>query len=305
MTTPADPAGFSADWLRLREPFDRAARAAAAPRLGLARHWAALPAATASAPRRVLDLACGSGATLRALAPRLGPHQHWLLVDHDPALLAHLPQALAAWAGAAGHRLDTDGERWWLRGRGFDARIESRRLDLARELDALPFEGLSLLTASALLDLVSAAWLARLVAACSRARVAACLALSVDGRTEWTPADPDDGRVDAHFQAHQRRDKGFGPALGPQAPTAAARAFRAAGCQVRRARSDWLLDACREPASLALQQALIEGIAAAALEQAPDDAARVRAWQARRRQLAPRSCLRIGHADLLVLPPGG
>lgn len=265
---------FSADWLRRREPFDAAARAAAASRLGLA-DWLAARR-PAGAPWRVIDLASGTGANLRALAPLLGGAQQWLLVDHDPALLAH--------AQAAG------------------VEVRHRVLDLARDLEALPFEGRTLVSASALLDLVSATWLDRLVACCAGAGAAVLLALSVDGRQVWDPADREDGLARRLFAAHQSRDKGFGPALGPRAAAAAVRALRAADYVVRSARSDWWLDAHSDPEALALQRSLIDGIGGAAIEQAPADAARLREWQARRHALAPRSTLRIGHVDLVATP---
>ena len=73
--------GFSADWLALREPYDLRAR-----------NPAVLDAVAAFfEPRpsvRVVDLACGTGSTLRALSPRLPPRQSWTLVDNDPGLLA-------------------------------------------------------------------------------------------------------------------------------------------------------------------------------------------------------------------------
>src|SRR5438128_5144077 len=73
--------GFSADWLALREPFDSRARSPA------------VVDAVASffEPQqsvRAIDLACGTGSTLRALSPRLPPRQSWTLVDNDPSLLA-------------------------------------------------------------------------------------------------------------------------------------------------------------------------------------------------------------------------
>ena len=73
--------GFSAEWLALREPYDRAARNAV------------VLAAVADAFRgqssiAVTDLACGTGATLRAVGPDLLPRQNWRLVDNNLSLLA-------------------------------------------------------------------------------------------------------------------------------------------------------------------------------------------------------------------------
>mgnify|MGYP000096949214 CR=1 FL=1 len=73
--------GFSPSWLRLREPYDHAARSTAlADRL----------AATLPSRPHVVELACGLGSGHRFLAPRL-PDASWCLVDHDPLLLDHAP----------------------------------------------------------------------------------------------------------------------------------------------------------------------------------------------------------------------
>lgn len=319
--------GFSASWLRQREPFDAVARAAAADRLRLETRLAAWRG-PADSPLRVVDLACGTGANLRWLAPRLGGEQQWLVVDHDAALLRRWPDGAAAGAvqpvegdaqgrhRRAGRSADdgcgvsaVDGGRaatLHVGTAGFRAAIVRRRLDLARSLERLPWGAARLVTASALLDLVSRAWLERLVTAAVGARVALLMALTVDGRHLWAPRDVDDAVVGALFEAHQRRDKGFGvPALGACAVPALATALRCNGYRVHGARSDWVLDARRDPAALALQRAMVDGIAQAAIEQAPAAAARVRAWLQRRHALAPCSVLRVGHRDLLALPPVG
>ena len=130
--------GFSAAWLALREPFDAAARATAWPTLGpLVDAIRRQPTSHATAPLRVLDLACGSGANLRTLAPRLGGTQVWQLVDHDPALLAALPQAMARWANDHGYRLDighdtSAGLR--VEGSGFSAELVTNCADLGNGL---------------------------------------------------------------------------------------------------------------------------------------------------------------------------
>ena len=80
---------FSADWLALREPYDARAR-----------NPAVLDALAAALADRgsvaIVDLACGTGATLRAIASRLPRRQRWRLVDHDLALLARASSAPAA-----------------------------------------------------------------------------------------------------------------------------------------------------------------------------------------------------------------
>jgi hypothetical protein len=189
-------------------------------------------------------------------------------------------------------------------GPSFEAAVVRRQVNLADALETLPWQAADLVTASALLDLVGADWLARLVRTAAAARVALLFSLSVDGHDRWSPRDPDDAPVAALFAAHQRRDKGFGPALGATAAAAAANALRAAGYRVHRARSDWQVDGRDGAAGCALQLELIDGIAAAAIEQQPSAAAAVQAWRRRRRAVAAATTLRVGHVELLALPPG-
>ena len=296
----ASAAGFSAGWLSLREPFDVAARAEAAAQPEMAAHLANWRAAAASGALRVLDLACGQGANLRALAPRLGGAQHWRLVDHDPALLAALPAALRRWARQQHYGHAADGTAACrIDGAGFSAMVSWERLELARDPRALDLAHTTLISASALLDLVSAAWLQRLIERARGAGAAMLWALSVDGRMGWEPADPDDAAVQALFGRHQQRDKGFGPALGPRAPAVALAQLARAGCRTTVARSDWHIGG--EP-GLPLQRAMVDGIAAAAAEQDPSMQALVRAWQARRIARIERSSLHVGHLDILATP---
>lgn len=297
MSTP----GFSADWLRLREPHDRAARGdafLALDGLGLLARWRAQ--ATDDAVFDITDLACGSGANLRELAPRLGGRQRWQLLDHDPALLAALPSALREWASQQGHQLTqpADGQ-WRVEGQRFSADIHPVQLDLAHQLGQLDLRRTHLLTASALLDLVSLSWLEALVDQARLAQVAVLFALNVDGRVQWDPAEPGDELVHKLFSLHQSRDKGFGAAMGAQAPDHALRLLSAAGYDVAQARSDWLIQG---PSDHLMQTALIHGMAEAAQEQSPTDGAAVRAWTQQRLAGVNTSGLRLGHVDIVGVP---
>jgi SAM-dependent methyltransferase len=269
---------FAADWLSLREPADHAARPRALTE-SLARRFA-------SAGRlRVLDLGAGTGSNLRYLAPRLPCAQRWTLVDHDRLLLTRAVEACES-ANRGG----------WPA-----VELETSVLGLAAlsELDLTAFD---LVTASALLDLVTADWLQRTVNQCRQAGVTVLFALSYDGRARWDPADPKDDIVRAAVNAHQRRDKGLGPALGPAAGSTAAELLMAAGYRVSVESSPW----CLGPADAALQEQLIAGWASAAAEQDPSLAAPVHHWAARRRAhlAAGRSRLRLGHVDVLAEPVG-
>jgi SAM-dependent methyltransferase len=277
---------FALDWLSAREPYDHAARSA-----GLAERFAA---ALGPAPR-LLDLGCGTGSNLRYLAPRIaGPHR-WRCVDNDPGLLRAAPQALQRWARARGWAPRLQGEELVLARPAGEIVVAFAPDDLTRA--GLPDEaGGAGVSASALLDLTSAAWLDGLAEAC-RGRPL-LVALSFDGRLAFDPAAPEDEEMCRRFLAHQRRDKGFGPALGAEAATHLAHRLSARGCAVTLERSDWQLG----PSDLALLRATLEGMVEAVREIAVDDC--LQRWAARRRQQVASGelGLTVGHVDLLALP---
>ena len=289
---------FSAEWLASREPADAAARSATITDAIVARF-------ARRSLARVLDLGAGTGANARYLAPHLPARQAWLLVDYDEALLSAVPDRLRAWAARAGWTAHVDGPRAvTVAGAGREHLFETRAANLASLDDPRLFEARDLVTASALLDLVSDAWLGSLVARCREASADVLFALSYDGRLHCTPEDSGDAEIRRLVNAHQRRDKGFGPALGPNAASRAADALAAAGYTVHAGQSDWVLT----PDTAALQAALIEGWARAAAECAPGDADAIRRWEARRLIHAARgvSTLVVGHVDLAAwLPDGG
>jgi SAM-dependent methyltransferase len=261
---------FSADWLALREPADTAARSEALTRLAGQR-------LTRRGQVRALDLACGTGANVRYLASRLPIPASWTLVDHDPALLAEARRRLAA--GPLGD----------------DYTLTARQADLS-SLDAALVVGHDLVTASALLDLVSTAWLQRLARACRAADAVVLITLTFDGRVECAPPHPDDELVRGLVLRHQRHDKGFGPALGPDAASVAEACFATEGYIVRTAHSDWTLDSPR------LQRELVEGWARAATDIDPAQAETIATWEQRRlaHVLEGRSRIRVGHRDLVA-----
>jgi hypothetical protein len=265
----------SPEWLALREPADAAAHAG-----DLAEDLErALPA---SGPRVIHDLGCGTGAMGRWLAPLLTGPQRWVLHDRDPDLLA---VAIAEVPGPAAD--------------GAPVTVEALCTDIAR-MRASDLAGATLITASALLDLLTADELIRLAGLCTEAGCPILLTLSVIGSVEITPADPLDRRVAAAFDAHQRRDTKRGALLGPDAVGFAVRTFRRLGAGILVRPSPWRLG----PADAALTAEWFTGWIAAAREQDASLAAecepyaRRRLAQARAGQLA----VTVGHADLLVLP---
>jgi hypothetical protein len=284
--------GFSAEWLALREPFDAAARST---RLATDLRAHLAPGTDAS-PLRVVDLGAGAGSNLRYLAPLLGGKQLWLLADNDRTLLDAALAATHAWSERQGARAARSASALDIHGPAFACEIRCEPVDLSDPaVVQLPDNGL--VTAAALLDLVSRDWLDRLAQRCRSAGAAVSLALTYDGRTTAKPGEPEDAAVLSLFNRHQLFDKGFGPALGMRAAAAAEAAFEAHGYELRIATSDWLIG----PTEHALQLALLDGWLGAALEIAPDSRLALKSWHERRRThvLAGRSTLSIGHVDLV------
>jgi hypothetical protein len=176
--------------------------------------------------------------------------------------------------------------------------VEARRSDITR-LAPRELAGASLVTASALLDLLTGEELAALVDVCATAACPVLLPLSVVGRVDLTPAEPLDARVTAAFNAHQRRSTERGRLLGPDAVAVAAEAFGERGAEVVVRPSPWRLDTRHGH----LMAAWFAGWIGAAGEQEPDLQAEIDAYAGRRRAQAAagRLAVTVDHADLLVL----
>jgi len=238
-------------WLELREPADAAARSEELAER-LARH---LP----KGPLTIHDLGGGSGAMGRWLAPRLRAPQHWVVHDRDEGLLE-----LAATS------------------------FETRRSDITR-LAPGELAGASCVTASALLDMLTADELAGMLGAC--AGLPTLIAMTVTGGVTLTPADPLDARLQTAFNAHQRRDGRLGP-------DAVAAAVEQLGGEVLVRPSPWRLDA----ANGELMTVWLGGWIAAACEH--DPALEAEAYRGRRlaQAAAGELAVTVDHADLLALP---
>jgi SAM-dependent methyltransferase len=276
--------GFDPAWLHLREPVDHRSRDESLGRT-LTRHLGR------RASISVLDLGCGTGSNLRATAPLLGKEQHWTLVDSDEGLLEAALARLMGWAAGA----ERNGSRLILSKDGRRISVRFVCADIAADLDRVLEPAADLYTASALFDLVSDEFIAQLAAAVARRNAAFLAVLTYNGVQRWTPRHAADTAMALAFRAHQRRDKGFGPAAGPIAPALIAAAFDEAGYAVSEGDSTWRLDA--DAGDAPLIEALATGFAAAVCETRAVPEARVAEWL----RLARTGAL-VGHTDTLALP---
>lgn len=274
------PAGsdFDARWLALRQPADHSARS------GVLTDELAGWLRDRSKPE-IADLGAGTGSNWRYLsrafeARSLQPG-HWHLFEQDASLLAGLD------APAPGPTLHV------------------QRLE-ADNLDRLLPDPLDLLTASALIDLVSRPWLEAMAEAAARRRAAVLIVLSYAGDFRLTPDHERDEDLRQLVNLHQHGNKGTGAACGPDASDYLARALDSHGYVIHRDSSPWRLD----HGSRELQHGLMQGWVEAARAQlavgrgSANDASWLDRWLAERQGQADegRLTIEVSHIDLLGLP---
>lgn len=261
--------GFSAEWLALREPIDHKARSEVV--LAGVAGWYAQDSRL-----KITDIGSGTGSTLRALKPVLKHKISWHLVDHDDSLLE------VAKAEAQGDQVDFS------------------LADLSTSLDAIFSHQPDLITTSAFLDLVSKDWLEGMVKEIAARKIPFYAALTYDGRAGCDPALEMDEAILEAFNKHQKTDKGFGLALGPDAAETAISLFEEAGYQVNIATSDWI----GNPNHKAFQSMLLQGWRDAASEIEPDKASVFNEWLLERLNLIENSnaSLFVGHKDIFAVP---
>ncbi len=277
---------FSADWLALREAADHRSRS---------QRLIGLLAAKVAEREAVdfADLGCGTGSTLRAIAPALPSHinQRWRLYDHDPKLLGEARRMLRAWAD----HLIVDGTGLDLVKTGRSISVRFFESDLSRSIAGVVRRG-DIVTASAFFDLVSERWIAQAVSEIAAQRAVLYAALNYNGDEFWYPPHPSEASMLAAFQAHQRRDKGFGSAAGAGAIARLCDTLSGHTYRVETDDSDWTLD----KSNTSLIEALADGSGAAVLEVGTHDETAVRDWISVRRTA---NNVRIGHTDILAWCP--
>ncbi len=263
---------FSIAWLDLREGADFAARDKTLVTQAL--NWLGQAIDCVSPDRIIVDLGAGTGSTLRALSKLGANNIVWRLVDLDGKLLDEA-----------------------LRRHGKSCLIEDYQADLTI-IEELPLTGAHIVTASALFDLASSTFIDELVARLDARKTAVYAALNYDGTTTWSPSHPLDEKVLTAFNQDQHRDKGFGPALGPDCTEYLQKALENKGYAVTIQPSPWQL-AAKDHAMLT---ELINGIAAAVSEGYGLTAQALEDWKNFRiANVADGNCT-VGHWDLLALP---
>ncbi|WP_336366692.1 glycosyltransferase family 4 protein [Marinobacter sp. C2H3] len=277
---------FGADWLTARESADHRARSeplTAELVNWLGQRYGSRKRDPLNDPLMLVDVGTGLGSNPVYLTPRLPlPHQ-WTLIEPDPVLRR---QAVA-------------------RLRLMDVPVSTLGQPLvAANMATLLAAPMDLLTASALIDLVSPDWLDALVGAVVRRQAAILIVLSYAGDIELAPAHPEDHRIREWINRHQHRDKGTGAALGPAATDVLARGLAASDYRVTRAASDWHL-AASDPSDAGLIRPLVQGWRDAAAAEAPDQLGVIDRWFEDRMAAlgAGQLQVRVGHEDLLALPP--
>lgn len=274
--------GFSPEWLALREPIDHRSRNSELAASLSARFQQRSAVA-------VVDLGCGTGSNLRATAPLLPDIQSWTLVDYDERLLAAARQTLLRWVDSS----EADGERLVLAKGSRQITVQFRQADLNAGLDVALGDKPDLVTASALFDLCSPAFIKKLARAVAQRRAVFYTVLTYNGIQHWTPRQPGDGAMVAAFHAHQTTDKGFGLSAGPMAPAHLADAFRVSDYNVLEGESPWMLGSKDQ----AIVTELASGFAGAVRETGTVDAKSIEAWTK-----VTRTGAEVGHTDTLAFP---
>jgi hypothetical protein len=205
-----------------------------------------------------------------------------VLQDRDDGLLAHAARSMPATAAD-----------------GAPVTVQTRRGDVTG-LTAPDLAGTGLVTASALLDLLTADEVGRLAEAVTGAGCTALFTLSVAGRVTLDPAEPLDAEIAAAFDAHQRRVVAGRRLLGPDAAGTAVDAFGRLGASVTVRPSPWRLG----PDRSALAAAWLSGWVGAAVQERPELVGAAEGYLSRRVATAAAHGLSVivAHDDVLALP---
>ena len=276
---------FPSEWLALREPIDIQSRDEDV-LSACAETFEKLEALS------ICDLGAGTGASIRALARHLPQNQRWLLVDHDAKNLSRARNLMQEWSDTCSQKRDTltisHGEH--------SINIDTLTHDFSAQIS--PWSaGTNLITASALLDLTSKVWIQNFVRTLSADKLPLLATLNFDGYLLATPQHEFDEDVFAAFRNHQRTDKGFGPAAGPDAPAILRDELDRAGYEIVEGNSPWRMTSDSQN----LMHETLAGISSAAIDLGTFPKVKIHDWLQNR--LSNTDSLIVGHRDIFAQPP--
>lgn len=269
---------FTIQWLDAREPEDLASRCKSIIRT-IDRHFCGFE------QLNILDIGCGTGSTMRAVLPYLTSVQHWNFVDHNSELLDLARHRNTKFIDNTPHTM------------------KFQQQNLAENYDYI-CEKKHIVTASALLDLVSKDWLHGLVGKLNECSCSFYGAHTVSGMIEIVPGNKMDDEIFAAFHLHHQTDKGFGPALGQDANHCAKSAFENQGYVTHVSRYQWGTQNILTENRRDLYPQFVTGIADAVMETGLVNIANLQEWQSDRLSsfLNGIGEIRVVQEDLLAIP---
>jgi SAM-dependent methyltransferase len=202
MSTETD---FSVKWLNTRYPFDVAARNSEVEK-------AALMALPPDRDLRLLDLGAGTGNSCRYFIPKLPQNQEWLLVELNPDLIEAAKQQLVEFAKAEGYKRLPSDDGLKFKGKK-TIHIRFLQHSFLHLNDVLDLSGFDLVTAGAVIDLLSTDMLEQLVQQFI-GHVAPFLATINFVGLLFDQATDRDRQYAALYMQHMQRERPFGRALG-------------------------------------------------------------------------------------------
>ena len=285
---------FSSSWLDIREGADARAR-----NVDLVTSLSAYVDELAQI--HLVDLGAGTGGLFRYLAPRLGGHQTWCLVDNSASLLEQMENRLTGWAGQHELIVRSKVGTWYASNSVREYRVDTEIWDFASGFTGSPIDpSVDVITASAFIDLVSLSWIEQLVVFCKKAQTSFYGCLTYNGIIEWNPGHSCDGEFLQLLNNDQRRDKGMGPALGPEAFQVINDSFMSNGFIVRTGSSPWILDSKDSQ----LQKALLLQWVKLLEQKTGWPAWKINQWNEFRLAaiVEGKSQLKVGHQDIWAVP---
>ena len=244
---------FSSDWLALREQEDLLARNSSV-------FYSVHEYLQNQTELKILDIGCGTGATMRALFPRFKQHQNWTLLDADKKLLERakfLNQSLVE---------DSMNE------------MHLEYFDLTKGFGYLNAD-YDLVTTTAFLDLVSESWIKKFVRVLNDYDLAFYCSITPTNKIVFEPKISLDDKIICAFNTHRYNDKGFGVSSGGKVTEFTISYLKNYGFKVFQANKEW---GCQNPDKefrKVFYSQLIEGIAQAVAETNLLESAKLEYWK--------------------------